>query len=387
MNAERAGPFLAWPRTATSSASNRPPLRRARRRPLRARRGGLPLPRLVPAGRVRGPAGGAGARRLLPRRGLLVETPAPVPPPSRRRPPRASLRYLLLHLTDRCTLRCRHCYVGPQTGTDLPIAQVLQVAGEFAALQGLRLIVSGGEPTMHRHFWRLNDRLPSFPFRAILLTNGTLLDRAAARALRFGEVQVSLDGPEEAHDALRGTGASAARSPPCATSSRPASPWSVATVVTSLNESRFDELEGILRELPSAGGRSTCPAPRGRCSRTRAPPGPGAGRTPRRALLRRRVSTARAPGGPAARHLAAVMADRDGGQVRYFTDRRSGTIRDGLAAAWATSPAGGSRSSPAAAPTSPSAAAAAASAPWPRRHPRPRPGDVPPPRRPIGGDL
>ncbi|HWR98165.1 MAG TPA: radical SAM protein [Candidatus Methanoperedens sp.] len=102
--------------------------------------------------------------------GLLVPAVAAAAPPAAAAVPAEpplvpSLRYLIVHLTDRCTLRCRHCFIGPQTGTDLPLPDVLRTADEFAALQGLRFIVSGGEPLLHRHFWRLNERLPSYPFR------------------------------------------------------------------------------------------------------------------------------------------------------------------------------------------------------------------------------
>ena len=77
--------------------------------------------------------------------GLLVPAAAPSAVAVPDAPPLApSLRYLLVHVTDRCTLRCRHCFIGPQTGTDLPLADILRAADEFAALQGLRFIVSGG---------------------------------------------------------------------------------------------------------------------------------------------------------------------------------------------------------------------------------------------------
>jgi len=267
--------------------------------------------------------------------GLLVESPAAAPIAVPREPPLIpSLRYLLVHLTDRCTLRCKHCFIGPQTGTDLPFAAIARLADEFTALQGLRFIVSGGEPLMHRHFWKLNERLPAYPFRSILLTNGTLLDREAARALRFHEVQVSLDGPREAHDLLRGTGSFRRAIAALRHLAEAGVPISVASVVFSGNVGRFDELETILKEFPLRAWSIDVPCPAGAL-------------TDNSALLADSAQAAalmgRSFGGgyygssgawACGAHLAAVMADGTIDKCGYFTGLRSGQVREGLAAAW-----------------------------------------------------
>ena len=271
-----------------------------------------------------------------------------------------------MHLTDRCTLRCRHCFIGPQTGTDLPLAEITRLADEFAALQGLRFIVSGGEPMLHRHFWRLNDRLPAYPFRSILLTNGTLLDREAARALRFHEVQVSLDGPRDAHDLLRGTGSFRRAIAALRHLAEAGVPISVASVVFAGNLERFDELEAILEEFPLRGWSIDVPCPAGAMADNPALlPDPARaaalmGRSYGGGLLRleRRLGLRGAPG---RRH-----GGRHDRQVRLF---HRPALRATSARGWrprgGRSPAGASTSSPAAARTWPSAAAAAASAPRP----------------------
>ncbi len=267
--------------------------------------------------------------------GLVVETAATTTVALPDAPPLApSLRYLLVHLTDRCTLRCRHCFIGRQTGADLPVADVLRLADEFSALQGLRFIVSGGEPMMHRHFWRLNDRLPAYPFRSILLTNGTLLDREAARALRFHEVQVSLDGPQDAHDQLRGAGSFRRAMTALRNLAEAGVPISVATVVFAGNVERFDELESILKEFPLRGWSIDVPCPAGAMADNPAliPD------TARAALLMGRSFGGgfygSSGGFACGAHLVAVMADGTIDKCGYFTSRRSGHLREGLASAW-----------------------------------------------------
>jgi radical SAM protein with 4Fe4S-binding SPASM domain len=267
--------------------------------------------------------------------GLLVERPAAAPVAVPDAPPLApSLRYLLVHLTDRCTLRCRHCFIGPQTGADLPLPGVLRLADEFAALQGLRFIVSGGEPLMHRHFWRLNDRLPAYPFRSILLTNGTLLDREAARALRFHEVQVSLDGPQDAHDRLRGAGSFRRAIAALRHLAAAEMPISVASVVFAGNLERFDELQELLGEFPLRGWSIDVPCPAGAMA-------DNAELLPDPAQAARLMGRSfgggfygSSAGWACGAHLAAVMADGTVDKCGYFTGRRSGHASAGLAAAW-----------------------------------------------------
>jgi radical SAM protein with 4Fe4S-binding SPASM domain len=267
--------------------------------------------------------------------GLLAPAAAPAASAVPAEPPLVpSLRYLLVHVTDRCTLRCRHCFIGPQTGTDLPLADILRAADEFAALQGLRFIVSGGEPLLHRHFWRLNERLPSYPFRSVLLTNGTMIDREAARALRFHEVQVSLDGPEDAHDLLRGRGSFRRALGALRLLAEAGLPISVATVAFAGNLERFDELEAILRELPLKGWSIDVPCPAGALlEHPELLPDPDRAA----ALMARSFGGGfygSSGGWACGAHLAAVMADGTIDKCGYFTDLRSGHLREGLAAAW-----------------------------------------------------
>ena len=82
-----------------------------------------------------------------------------------------SLRYLELQLTSRCNLTCKHCYLGETTPLDLPAETILRICKEFERMQGLRLLLSGGEPMLHNDFWTLNDALSDFGLRSVLLSN------------------------------------------------------------------------------------------------------------------------------------------------------------------------------------------------------------------------
>jgi radical SAM protein with 4Fe4S-binding SPASM domain len=122
--------------------------------------------------------------------------PSPIP----------SLRYLEFQITDRCNLRCRHCYVGDGLNQDLPFEKIVKILKEFEEIQGLRLLVSGGEPLLHPHFWEINEVLRDHAFRSVLLSNGALITKEIAKRLRVHEVQISLDGMKEGHESIRGKG-------------------------------------------------------------------------------------------------------------------------------------------------------------------------------------
>lgn len=245
-----------------------------------------------------------------------------------------SLRYLLVHITGRCNLRCRHCFLGDPQKIEIPLESLLSLAGQFADIQGLRFIVSGGEPLLHSRFAEFNERLPDFPFRAILLTNGTLLDEAAIRRLRFHEVQVSLDGLEESHDLIRGRGNY--RKTLRALEMLAASPFdlSVATMVHAANVGELEELGAFLSryELKSWSVDVPCFTGNFAGSRDLAADDPAAARA---------LSLSWGGGyygssgdyacGP---HLAAVMADGTICKCGHYGDRPAGRLGEGLKAVW-----------------------------------------------------
>ncbi len=119
---------------------------------------------------------------------------------------RPSLRYLMVEVTDRCNLRCRHCYLGDAGRNDLAWNTLLRLLDDFGDIGGLRLMVTGGEPLLYPRFDELDRALEGRPYRTVLISNGTLFGDVDVAALHFHEIQFSLDGLQEGHEALRGEG-------------------------------------------------------------------------------------------------------------------------------------------------------------------------------------
>ncbi len=118
-----------------------------------------------------------------------------------------------LMLTLRCNLNCPFCY--ERTWRAAPMSELsaeawLNVLRELDGMGVLRVRLSGGEPLLSPAFRPMVREMPRTRMRFRVVTNGTLMDEAVARELadsgRCEVVQISLDGPEAAHDAIRGRG-------------------------------------------------------------------------------------------------------------------------------------------------------------------------------------
>jgi MoaA/NifB/PqqE/SkfB family radical SAM enzyme len=132
-------------------------------------------------------------------------------------PPKQLL--LQWHITDRCNLRCRHCYQndyrehGPDYRHLLGILDQYEMLLEALGGNGKRIPgqinITGGEPFVRKDFLQLLKEIRRRGIPFAILSNGSLLDQATARVLetlapRF--VQLSLEGGEAMHDAIRSKG-------------------------------------------------------------------------------------------------------------------------------------------------------------------------------------
>ncbi len=112
--------------------------------------------------------------------------------------------------TRRCNLRCVHCYshsadqdYAGQMTTDQGYALIDDLA-EFGSPV---ILFSGGEPTVRKDLYELAERAVARGMRAVISTNGTLIDEERAERLQrigLSYVGVSVDGMRETNDKFRG---------------------------------------------------------------------------------------------------------------------------------------------------------------------------------------
>jgi len=168
---------------------------------------------------------------------------------ARGRSPVPSLRYLEVILTRRCNLSCGHCYLGDMEKADMGPDLLAKVLEEFDGMQGLRLLLSGGEPLLYPHLEKLADLITGRGFRSVLLTNGVLLDKNKLEMVPVHEVQVSIDGMEKGHEALRGEGTFAKSLKAAEIVLESGVDLSVATMIHAGNLDEIEELGQLVEKL------------------------------------------------------------------------------------------------------------------------------------------
>jgi radical SAM protein with 4Fe4S-binding SPASM domain len=128
------------------------------------------------------------------------------------------------HLTEKCNLQCRHCYQDGHSLDELSLPEIKKVIVEasdmiktWSETYGIdfsrSMNVTGGEPLLKQDLFEILGEIKRHGFDTYLLTNGTLVTRKHARELAdlgINGVQVSIEGCEDVHDAIRGKGSFAA---------------------------------------------------------------------------------------------------------------------------------------------------------------------------------
>ncbi|MDQ1351523.1 MAG: hypothetical protein QG657_1827 [Acidobacteriota bacterium] len=125
---------------------------------------------------------------------------------------------LYIHPTYRCNLRCVYCYNGNErhfyTGNtnydELTIADYHKLFEEANELGIGDIVYSGGEPLLREELFEIARISKEMGFHNNIITNGTLINREKAAALKdhFHRVSVSIDScVADENDCMRGKGA------------------------------------------------------------------------------------------------------------------------------------------------------------------------------------
>ena len=110
----------------------------------------------------------------------------------------------------RCNLRCVHCYAQSKDieyEDELTTEQGKELIDDLTEFGSPVILFSGGEPTMRKDLPELAEYAKSKGMRAVISTNGTLIDEKMAKVLKkigLSYVGISLDGVRETNDKFRG---------------------------------------------------------------------------------------------------------------------------------------------------------------------------------------
>lgn len=114
------------------------------------------------------------------------------------------------NMTRRCNLKCVHCYAQAKNiefENELSTAEGKNLIDDLANFGSPVILFSGGEPTLRKDLPELAAYAREKGMRAVISTNGTLIDRDLAIRLKdvgLSYVGVSLDGIRETNDRFRG---------------------------------------------------------------------------------------------------------------------------------------------------------------------------------------
>ncbi len=171
---------------------------------------------------------------------------------------RTSAPVLQLHLSRRCNLACAHCPTasGPRQEQALARPMVLSALRDAASLGYRHVAIAGGEPLLSPDLLPVLRRARALELRTSVTTNGLLLgQRAWERVADLVDVlEVSIDGTEGEHDALRGrAGAYAQTVRNLEAVRRTGTPFGLVTPLTQYNAA---SLASVVELAAREGARS-----------------------------------------------------------------------------------------------------------------------------------
>jgi sulfatase maturation enzyme AslB (radical SAM superfamily) len=117
-----------------------------------------------------------------------------------------SLPILALSVHSACNCRCVMCDIWKANADKREISSddLERHIDAIRALRVQRVMLTGGEPLLHRNLWALCRQLQALRIRVTLITTGLLIETHAADiAAAVDTVVISLDGDRDAHDAIR----------------------------------------------------------------------------------------------------------------------------------------------------------------------------------------
>ena len=120
--------------------------------------------------------------------------------------------HVVFILDNRCNLRCIHCSSNASTNASVGLAyeEAKEIVAQLAAVGVMDIAYSGGEPLLRPDLPALVRFARGLGISVGTSTNGYPLTARKAQALRsagLSRLQVSLDGPRDTHDRIRGRGA------------------------------------------------------------------------------------------------------------------------------------------------------------------------------------
>jgi MoaA/NifB/PqqE/SkfB family radical SAM enzyme len=168
---------------------------------------------------------------------------------------------IVIELTNRCNLRCGHCFDERHAGNgELPWAVLAQVMREGKSCGIEQVSFTDGEPTIHHRFEEIIEHVAEAAYDFSFVTNGATFPRVYPLLLKhlplFAGVTFSLDGARErTHDGLRGKGSYRQVMRAASICVARELPFTFNMVLTRQNREEIAEMIWLAERLGSGGVR------------------------------------------------------------------------------------------------------------------------------------
>ncbi len=107
-----------------------------------------------------------------------------------------------MQITNRCPNRCAYCSVWSDEAPDPSREKIFSVMEQLGELGTRKVSFSGGEPLLRDDIGEIIGRCKELGISPEMNSRGTLIERRIAGLKGLDLLKVSVDGPEEVHDAL-----------------------------------------------------------------------------------------------------------------------------------------------------------------------------------------
>jgi len=113
---------------------------------------------------------------------------------------------VIWNLTYKCNLECTYCGFWERKTEELDTKGLFHMADELEENGTKFVSFTGGEPFLRKDLKDIIDYCKNKGMNVVINTNGLLLKKQIEKIKNVDEVQLSLDGPKEINDAVRGKG-------------------------------------------------------------------------------------------------------------------------------------------------------------------------------------
>ncbi|HNZ48641.1 MAG TPA: radical SAM protein [Candidatus Hydrogenedentes bacterium] len=115
--------------------------------------------------------------------------------------------FLSWNITFRCNLRCAYCGASDAPRREMSAEEILAGTKEMYKLGARWITFGGGEPLLRSDIGEILHGASEQGYQVFLSTNGSLLPKKIELLPAVDHINLSLDGPREIHDQVRGEGA------------------------------------------------------------------------------------------------------------------------------------------------------------------------------------